>query len=111
MGGGSPDPVMTTARVSALLLGSGSGVGEEAVAVFVSEPAIAVTRTEIVTVARAPTFSVPRAAVTVPLVPTGGPEQTPGLEEQDRKTVPAGSGSVSRTLAAACGPAFETSTV
>ncbi len=102
-----PEPTKTTA-VLELLFGSGSGVKEETAAVFERDPAAAITRTEIVTVADAPTPSVPKSAVTVPLVPMGGPEQIPRLEAQERKTVPAGRGSVSRALTAACGPALDT---
>lgn len=77
-------------------------------AVLESVPDNAVTWTVMVIVAEAPELSVPREAVTVPLVPTGGPEQEPTVVTQERKTVPAGSGSLSVTLAAASGPRFET---
>lgn len=107
--GAPPEPEPTsTSLVSELLPGSGSGVDDATVAVFVSRPAAAVTRTVIVTVANDPGFKKPRAALTVPLKPIGGPEQEPWLELHERKSVAAGSGSVSVTFDAACGPALET---
>ncbi len=77
---------------------------EVAVAVLTRFPDVMVTFTTIVTVAEPPTAMVPRLAVTVPLVPEGGPLQLPGEAVHEMKVTPAGSGSLSMTATAASGP-------
>jgi len=62
----------------------------------------------MVAVALAPGAREPIEKVTVPFVPTGGPAQVPWLDAQLRKTVPAGSGSVTVTACAVPGPPLRT---
>lgn len=97
--------------VAALLLGLESPPGHEIVAVFEIDPLEAVTSTTIVTVKEPPGARLPAATVTVPLVPTGGPEQVPCVDAQETNAVPAGSGSVTVTRSAVAGPAFEPTSV
>ena len=80
----------------------GSGVVDDmAVAVFeIVVPAPAVTLATIVKVTDPPGPMLPRLAVTVPFVPTGGPLHVPMLVTQETKVVPLGSGSVMPTFAA-----------
>jgi hypothetical protein len=84
---------------------------DDAVAVLTRVPLPAVTRTTIVRCAVAPAARVPAVAVTVPVVPTAGPEQVPGTASQETKVVPDGSGSVIVSAAAGSGPRFATETV
>ena len=100
---GMVDPPTTT-LVSESLLGLESGVLVSTVAVLEMAPDGATTVTEMVTVALPPAGIVPRLAVTVPLAFA----QVPWLAAQERNEMPEGSGSVTTTVRASAGPAFET---
>lgn len=82
------------------------------VAVLFTEPAAPPERTtRIRTTAPDPAGSVPRSAVTVPVVPGVGPLQVPSVVWQETKTVSAGSGSTTVVLTAGAGPALSTEIV
>jgi hypothetical protein len=100
--------------VPKLLAGFGSVVEDETTAVFVKvEGLAAVTLTVIVTVATfRPTGSVPRLAVTVPLVPGAGPVQVfTGTVTHETNVVPLGIGSFKITATAGSGPPLLTLSV
>lgn len=80
-----------------------------AVSVIV-EPGAALTLTTRVTTTEPPDASAPSEQLTVPVPPTGGVLQLPGLVS-DTKVVPAGTTSVKVTPASASGPLFETTIV
>lgn len=98
----------TITLVSLSLPGFESGVEVSTVAELMIVPAGATIVTVIVSVALPPAGIVPRAAVTVPPVPMGGPTQEPWLDWHETNTVLAGSGSVTVTASAPAGPALAT---
>jgi hypothetical protein len=71
---------VTTTTASELLFGLVSGVDVVTVAVLLSEPAaVRESRTRIRTTAPEPAGSVPRSAVTMPVVPGAGPVHVPSV--------------------------------
>jgi hypothetical protein len=101
-----------TTAVDALPLSSpatASGVAAVMVAVLVRTVAGAATTFATTMKVAAPMGNDAIVHVTVPFVPTVGPEQfQPAVPETETNVVPAGSGSLSCTEAAVLGPEFVT---
>jgi hypothetical protein len=81
------DPPSGALTEKVLLGGLGSGVGDVTETVLTTPLVAPAVPTTIVSVALLLANIVPRFAVTVPLVPTGGPEHDPTLAAQETKVV------------------------
>src|SRR5688572_31055548 len=91
---------------AALLAGAGSGVVEVMVAVAVTEPLVAVTRTMSENVAVAPFASPGIPQSTLPPDPTGGTLHAPLLTVTLWNVVPLPMGTLTSTFVAVSGPLF-----